>query len=191
MQSQDQVSSNNFSPLKTQNVVQHLLASHGFLHLHSWVLLICLLIRPISIGFLGTLFLRFHSNINVIYFTRHHYSKIEWNEIFTTQGSLRNFLNYLKIWDMSYHILLPTIPPSLPSGFPSTYPSPTPSEIRSIHPDFPSPLLTPIHYLSNILYTTFLWVAMLNTGKVSSPSRPINILRSLHFFFFFSYCRIS
>lgn len=151
MQSQDQVSSNSFSPLKTQNVVQHLLASHGFLHLHSWVLLICLLIRLISIGFLGTLFLRFHSNINVIYFTRHHYSKIEWNEIFTTQGSLRNFLNYLKIWDMSYHILLPTIPPSLPSGFPSTYTSPTPSEIRSIHPDFPPPLLTPIHYLSSIL----------------------------------------
>lgn len=57
----------SFLPPKTQNVVQHLLASHGFLHLHSWVLLIRLLIRLISIGFLGMLFLLFHSNINVIY----------------------------------------------------------------------------------------------------------------------------
>lgn len=64
-------------PAKTQNVVQHLLASHGFLHLHSWVLLLCLLMRLISIGFLGTLFLLFHPNINAIYFTGHHYSKIK------------------------------------------------------------------------------------------------------------------
>lgn len=73
MQSEDQFSSDHFSPLSIRNAVQHLLASPSFIYLGLTSL--STNTSLIFIGFLGGLLLQFSpSNLSLKYFTRQRYS---------------------------------------------------------------------------------------------------------------------